>query len=1172
MPATPVTESFNGGLVTSRHKALLLPGELSRATDTVYRKFATSIDSAPGRTKYNSSAISVTTPGSVVTILPSSDIRTVNGGFARFTDNATDISSDWVTLKTHDGPHSQCAQQNPVTASKSYRTQIGLDTVISTSQIPVLVAQMFDSGGIPAGTTMQFFVARSDGMAAASPIIPVNGYSSTPTDFTINTGDWGAFNGSGFGGLATDANSLTLELTFTSTTTAYWSISSTILTVTSAPITTTQKIKGLAWLSFDGNTDQVIAYAGTALYSSDFTALAGGSFHVVPGISALSNAGTEVLDVIQYGNAYYTVNGVDTPQRLAMHTALAQTVASSTIAGDGISVATTVVAGFVGVKAGQYVTGTGVPASTRVLSVTDSTHIVLDTASTPGTVTLTFLSTPYLHGRVSGLTPVPGWSTGTVVATAGTWNNNPADFGPGFYWFLYTEMVLDGAIDDLNTEFIESGWGSRTKIAGISAKPLFVQIVSNSFVPIVTRNTAIQNSNATHWQVYMGPRTDTQDTMPALELFQRIGSPIVISQTSYTFNEVINIQGPSFGAAVGNSTDAAYDTYDNKNNVLAEDGNFATSHSLGGKGSALEIDFSYSNAGIAPVGFEMTIKANSHSTPLSRLAFSLQRVTSGVVTKATPFRTLTFGIPNTFQSLGGSLDTWAPSTTWVATDVVRTDASNTLRLVVLENWNHTYIDYITLKVYFTGQNINKNGRFLRTITYRSQIGDVVTDSAAMNLSSAPSTGDVFQGKMVFNDTQNESRIVYSLPGYPEYFPIPYQMTFNSRLKDRIRVIRRVGQVLVVGMQSSVKRVNYLPDESDTSFQEGLAHEDLATDHGMVGPLGVAHFDLPNSGTVLAYVAFDGLRVTDGMVTRFLCLDLDWENTVNVNFLSTAVLRNDATNKWLVLYYCPAGASHGKNTRCLRFSYAPSRLKPSPYDPEHMFLPALGPSMVSGRSSAQINLAGLSYIFTGHESDGFIYIEDQGDTLPTGYTDGDATATIAPSVRSRRMYGGGYNRDTREDRFYLLHDSIGDTFNVTSSVVNSSNLTLVSKTNGFTNVVAGMLVTGTNIPPGTIVQTKTDNSNIVLSQAARVSGSQTLTFDDGTIGVTVYGQGIGENGPTTFDTSYSSTRIGDVLVVHNDNTDQGLEFQVDKPADIGNVMKLHTFTIMLAQQGQEQNRA
>src|SRR5258705_271955 len=55
---TPITEFFNGGVVTARHPALLMPGEVQQADHCVYRLHDTSIQRAPGRTIYNSTPLS----------------------------------------------------------------------------------------------------------------------------------------------------------------------------------------------------------------------------------------------------------------------------------------------------------------------------------------------------------------------------------------------------------------------------------------------------------------------------------------------------------------------------------------------------------------------------------------------------------------------------------------------------------------------------------------------------------------------------------------------------------------------------------------------------------------------------------------------------------------------------------------------------------------------------------------------------------------------------------------------------------------------------------------------------------------------------------------------------------------------------------------------------------
>lgn len=71
-------------------------------------------------------------------------------------------------------------------------------------------------------------------------------------------------------------------------------------------------------------------------------------------------------------------------------------VATCLIAGDGVSVTTSVAGGFYGVNVGQSVTGTGIPASTTISAVAGDTYgggvttLTLSAASTPATVTMTF--------------------------------------------------------------------------------------------------------------------------------------------------------------------------------------------------------------------------------------------------------------------------------------------------------------------------------------------------------------------------------------------------------------------------------------------------------------------------------------------------------------------------------------------------------------------------------------------------------------------------------------------------------------------------------------------------------------------------------------------------------------------------------------------------------------
>jgi hypothetical protein len=140
-------------------------------------------------------------------ILTNSDVTdTFSPGVHRFTDNASDISSNWVVLQTLDAAHSQTASQfgggDPAICC-------GLNTAIGTSTIPSAVVQLNDSGGVPAGTVCKVFLARSDGNAALWTSVSMAGVSWTT--YTINPGDWGTFTNGGF-----PANSVTIVFHFPS--------------------------------------------------------------------------------------------------------------------------------------------------------------------------------------------------------------------------------------------------------------------------------------------------------------------------------------------------------------------------------------------------------------------------------------------------------------------------------------------------------------------------------------------------------------------------------------------------------------------------------------------------------------------------------------------------------------------------------------------------------------------------------------------------------------------------------------------------------------------------------------------------------------------------------------------------------------------------------------------
>jgi hypothetical protein len=658
--------------------------------------------------------------------------------------------------------------------------------------------------------------------------------------------------------------------------------------------------------------------------------------------------------------------------------------------------------------------------------------------------------------------------------------------------------------------------------------------------------------------------------MPSAATFRRIAK-VDISETSKDLKFDNDTEGPNLPTAA--AAVAGVSQFTNTAGFFDRGTNIASTFTGGAANDLHTFGFP---SGSPHSGYSVTgIKVSIISSIQGNTAGYYLSLNNG----ASKFSNVVFGVSDRTtmyaKEFGHQFDTWGVA--WTPSDIaslrVRIQKSYSAALQVLK------IDYIEVIVYYSGAaldtgSLNLNGPPYQVVTYRSQIGTTVNDPANYIIPTA-STGDIFQGSLVLNDVSSPSTLRYSIANAPESFPKPYFIKFDSKKKDIITFIRKIGQILVVGMRDSVKRVNYLPTEVDVNFGRGLAHEDIITDHGIVGPLAGTLFDLPGAGVVLAYVGYNGFYFTDGITSKPINTDIKLQDLVKSSALSTCIIRVYPREKWITFAYCPNGATHTKNTRMIIFNYSPEKIK------EGGFLPATGPISISARAMTEASISGLTYLISGHQTSGTVYVEDSGDTQATSYqvhnsADSLEDVKICPLIRTRKLYMSGYERDAREQRVYLLHDALGSSFTV-GSVTTTSGSAAVSSSAGFSNVLVGMMVTGTGIPVNTIVITKTDSSNLTLSNAATASGSVTLTFDDGAISTTIRGSGISDS-VTAFDTFYASTTVGDLLVQHHDNLSQGLELQIEKvvlpsgvTADLNQKMRIHNFTYLAEDGGTEMNR-
>lgn len=955
----------------------------------------------------------------------------------------------------------------------------------------------------------------------------------------------------------------------------------------------TGPVKGLAWLSADNTADQLLAYNGPNLYLAEFTAITGLTWKQCQGVGTLHDDGDEEMVTVKYDTAYYILNGKDANRRLGFVTPASKVITTCTISG-GVTVTSSQAKIFTDLVIGQTVTGTGVPAGTvisnKIYTITSGSYVVtsltLSQTCSNGAVTLTFTADTFVNGRVMGMVATGAMLNDPTVNTgaAYAWPSSGDFGGKGFYWVFYTEAFIPSELDDYAAGFVESACTVKDK----DLKRFEITTPGTQGVT-VRRNDSLVNDGgtdkvaATHWIIYMSPRSGDPLSIPSRNLFVRVGGPIPISSTTQDITTTATDSDWHFGTA---TTDAAgYGTVAGRNGVLAPGGDFAR---FDNDGEALIITgFGIATSALTVTGIELEIGMaynNAHGADGSGLAMYLERVNGGgTVTKssvgvlakikggpASSWRTLNFG---------GNFDQFDPSpSAWVGTDFFN-DGSGSFRVFIRCYWETGNLDYFKIKVHYNGFPPNTLGANYRTVTYRSQVGTTVIDSAALPPPIGASTGAVFRGQSVTNSRTTRNGIFYSLPGFPEYYPKPYFMTFDSPKKDIVTCIKRVGSSLVVGLQDTIHRVNFLPTELDTDSTNGLAYEPIATEHGITGPRAAAVVDIPGLGTVLAYCSFKGIHYTDSIRPRFLNTDLDWNGTVKRTALASVVLAVYPAMNWLVMYYCPAGATHNRNTRALIFDYSPDKLKDGPGG---VTLPAIGPVTVSGRSATSATLAGVDYYLTGHEVSGFVYAEDQGSALPTGYFTQEVTdpsvhtvTKNTPNIRTRLFYAAGVERDTRNERTYLRYDNDGPVVTITGCTLLG---TSVAKTNAFGSVIPGMTVSGEGIRPGTIVISVTSDDSATLSHAVDTAGTTDLTFDTGTLQITQRGQGMRED-METIESGYISTHEGNLNDIHLDNTRQALEIQITKATlpdgslvDLSTAMRLHYFTSLVSETGIETGRA
>lgn len=552
--------------------------------------------------------------------------------------------------------------------------------------------------------------------------------------------------------------------------------------------------------------------------------------------------------------------------------------------------------------------------------------------------------------RQHGLTEVKQVPT-LALATGEGWPNT-TDFGTGYYFFFYTEVVNPGGPDEIESAL------------GLDIVPKSISIANFADGVTVTMTSSKDNSTATHRRIYIVGPKQSSVWNPFYLVEARVLGTFDIAQTSIIFG--LNATSTTKEEKAANSS-AGSVGWNNPNNIFtARDGNLADADF---QGRRLVAGFATFTGGTAIQGIEVLVSNIAFgSVGTAIVELSWDGGTSWTSPVNLDIGTIGGGFPLLRASLvGGRNYRWGR--TWATSEL--TAANFRARVTTQGQQTGTLkIDYVQANVYSgasTGTEPIKLGYYPTTSV---KIGPTVTVLSSNTPPPVASTGDIFEAQLVLNDVRKRATLRWSRVDEPDYFPVIYTLTLPS--PDKITVIRRINNVLIVGMEQHIWRVNYLPTSVDNSFETGQCYEPLAEDHGIIGTQAYAFFAPDGMAAQLAYVSASGLRYTNGLTTNTLTEDIDWPNTVNITKLDKCILVNDPNLASLIFYYIPAGDNSSTSpTRALYLSYHSSKIK------DEGKLAVAGPVTVDAASSTIGFINKLPVHLTG-SSAGSVSVEDRGE--------------------------------------------------------------------------------------------------------------------------------------------------------------------------------------------------
>lgn len=657
--------------------------------------------------------------------------------------------------------------------------------------------------------------------------------------------------------------------------------------------------------------------------------------------------------------------------------------------------------------------------------------------------------TPRLHGMLA-VTAEPATFTAT-----GSWSASAT----GYFDYWYTEAIETGEFSESNP--LESTFEGKPQGALVTATSIGVNIA----LPETPRN-----SGATHYYIYRSEVKPTRDSK-VFPSGRRIGRlPISSTASGIPWNQYMDgsysaypVSGTTNAIAVGSqyfipattaATAVTGGSWDNASgNVTSNNGavyifngtavvSFGTltlSGFFGADPTTLTIQEPIGGIQIGVECWNDTLGRGNAYIQLSGDGGSSWSAAKQIVRSSTSGATFVVPYP-------AEADDWG--IVWTAAKLNDTNFRVRISTSTILSDNINF-DWVGARVTYNGSPTQGIVAFPAVII--DEGGGTTSGVGANGQPPTASTGDVFEGSLVTDDSTVRNRVRWSVPTKPEYFPSLYRDDLPG-VGTVITNIKTFNNRLVVCTNTSKWRYNYLPTQLDAQFSPGKVREAISEQNGCINPQCATTVQDADGRTLLVVAGYNGIFATDGYSDVDWTQNFAWRQTFNaLNWSTIRPMLINNPQLWELTFLFRANAT---TMRALKLNYHPRHLRDG--------LPKLTGlhtyTNVSSGSNGMSSAGAVLRLSSGNHASYYLYNTGNADSdnrifcESSIYIVGDSgvypqtNSVELCSLTTRRMYLAGFTEEFMFGDVYVLrpnHTAVP--LNITPTLISTNNTELSQTT-------------------------------------------------------------------------------------------------------------------------------